>query len=78
VVVTAVLVGFLATGTYARKETVTGWLAPSAGLAEVRALNGGVVAAVGVAPGAWVREEARAPDRESSGQRADKGGPEPP
>jgi multidrug efflux pump subunit AcrA (membrane-fusion protein) len=50
VAVTVLLAGYLASGSYARKETVTGWLAPADGLAEVRA-PGGVVAAVAARAG---------------------------
>lgn len=52
---TVVCLAFLMTATYPRKETVAGWITPAAGLAEVRALNGGVVAAVATRPGDWVR-----------------------
>lgn len=55
VVATGLMVAYLMTGTYARKETVSGWLTPAAGQADVRAVNGGVVAAVAVAPGDWVQ-----------------------
>lgn len=56
VAATGLMVAYLMTGTYARKETVAGWLAPVAGQAEVRAVNGGVVAALAVKPGDWVRQ----------------------
>ena len=48
------LVVFLLTGRMARKETGVGWIVPAAGLSEVRAMNGGVVTAVGVSAGSWV------------------------
>jgi len=47
---------FAATATYARKETVVGWLAPPAGLIRLTARQGGVVAEVLVAEGDFVVE----------------------
>ncbi|WP_298283661.1 HlyD family efflux transporter periplasmic adaptor subunit [Novosphingobium sp.] len=53
VAVIGVLAGavYLATGTYARKETVQGWIVPEAGLSEVYAQRGGVVASLAVTQG---------------------------
>jgi membrane fusion protein len=51
VLVTAAGVSFLALGHYARKETVTGWLAPEAGLAAVHAVRGGAAETVLVRQG---------------------------
>lgn len=51
VLVTAAGASFLAVGHYARKETVTGWLAPEAGLAAVHAVRGGAAEAVLVRQG---------------------------
>ncbi len=50
---------FLATGSYARKETVSGFLAPSVGVSKVFPPRGGLVVAVDVAEGQLV--EAGAP-----------------
>jgi multidrug efflux pump subunit AcrA (membrane-fusion protein) len=46
---------YLALGTYAKKETVAGWIAPEAGLAQVTAVRGGLVAVVAVGQGDFVR-----------------------
>ncbi len=54
----AVVVGgaaFASTATYARRETVAGWLAPEAGLIRVPARQGGVVAQVHVKEGQMLR-----------------------
>lgn len=42
---------FVATASYARKETVAGWLTPSAGLIRLNARQGGVVEAMHVREG---------------------------
>jgi multidrug efflux pump subunit AcrA (membrane-fusion protein) len=55
VITMALAIGYLTTATYARKETVVGWMAPAGGLSEVRALSPGLIAAVGVQPGDWVK-----------------------
>lgn len=47
----ALLVGFLALGTYARKETVGGWLRPERGVIRVEAQSDGVVEALHAAEG---------------------------
>jgi multidrug efflux pump subunit AcrA (membrane-fusion protein) len=46
---------YLSLGTFAKKETVVGWIAPQAGLAQVAAMRGGMVAAVAVTQGDYVR-----------------------
>ena len=46
---------FLAIGTFARKETVAGWVVPAGDLASVSAPRGGLVAAVSVVQGDYVR-----------------------
>jgi membrane fusion protein len=46
---------FAATATYARKETVAGWLTPQAGLIRLTARQGGVVTAIHVEEGQAVR-----------------------
>lgn len=46
---------FLALGQFARKETLAGWIVPEAGLAQVKAMRGGMVAAVAVKQGDYVR-----------------------
>lgn len=46
---------FASTATYARRETVAGWLAPEAGLIRVPARQGGVVAQMHVAEGQMLR-----------------------
>lgn len=48
-------VGFAATASYARKETVSGWLAPQSGLIRVVARQGGVVANIHVREGQVVQ-----------------------
>lgn len=51
-----VLIGvFLSVASFARRETVTGWLAPDAGLVRVSALQGGAVEAVVVTEGQTVK-----------------------
>ena len=45
---------FAATATYARKETVIGWVAPKAGLIRLAARQGGVVSDLGVQEGQMV------------------------
>lgn len=50
------IVAFLALGHYARKETVTGYLAPAAGTARVFAARGGTVTGVHVRQGELVQE----------------------
>lgn len=45
----------LATATYARKETVAGWLTPSSGLIRLSARQGGVIEAIHVAEGQDVK-----------------------
>lgn len=54
VVSVALLFVYLVTARMERKETVVGWLVPTGGLSEVRAMSGGVIAAVGVSAGSFV------------------------
>lgn len=51
VCVVLLAVGFAATASYSRKETVAGWLAPSEGLIRVDARLGGIVEAIHVREG---------------------------
>lgn len=53
-IITAALV-FAALATYARKETVTGWIVPQGGLIRVAARAGGVVEKLAVTEGAQVK-----------------------
>jgi membrane fusion protein len=46
---------YLSLGTFSKKETVMGWVVPQAGLAQVAAMRGGMVAAVAVNQGDYVR-----------------------
>jgi multidrug efflux pump subunit AcrA (membrane-fusion protein) len=55
VVGVATATAFLAIGTFARKETVAGWVVPTGDLASVSAPRGGVVAVVSVVQGDYVR-----------------------
>lgn len=57
--VTALAGIFLATGSFARKVSVVGWVAPAGGAVQVHALKGGLVKDVAVRPGQFV--EANAP-----------------
>ncbi|MFV0333778.1 MAG: HlyD family efflux transporter periplasmic adaptor subunit [Tropicimonas sp.] len=51
VVVVAVTVAFATTATYARMETVVGWVVPEGGLIRVTAQQGGVIESLSVAEG---------------------------
>jgi membrane fusion protein len=51
----SILALFLSTATYARKETVVGWLVPQGGLIRVQARNGGVLEKLVVKEGDAVR-----------------------
>lgn len=55
VLVVIVAVVFAATASYARKETVAGWLTPSGGLIRLEARQGGIVETVLVSEGEIVR-----------------------
>jgi multidrug efflux pump subunit AcrA (membrane-fusion protein) len=46
---------YLSLGTFAKKETVVGWVVPQAGLVQITAMRGGMVAAVAVGQGDYVR-----------------------
>jgi membrane fusion protein len=56
ILIALVLVGsaFVATATYARKETVIGWLTPAEGLIRLQARQGGTVSAIHVIEGQFV------------------------
>jgi membrane fusion protein len=55
IVTTLLMVAVVIFGTYSRKETVSGYLAPTDGIATVYASRGGVVSRVGVSEGDLVR-----------------------
>jgi multidrug efflux pump subunit AcrA (membrane-fusion protein) len=46
---------YLSLGQFARKETVAGWVAPGGGLSDVRIAQAGMIAALSVAQGDFVR-----------------------
>jgi multidrug efflux pump subunit AcrA (membrane-fusion protein) len=46
---------YLTLGQFARKETVAGWVAPSGGLSDVRIAQSGMIAAITVSQGDYVR-----------------------
>jgi membrane fusion protein len=54
-IVVVAAVGFAATASYARKETVAGWVTPKGGLIRLTARQGGLVEAIGVSEGASVK-----------------------
>lgn len=58
VVVLALAAWFASTGTYARKETVLGWLSPEAGMVRAVASRGGVVSELMVSKGDVVERNA--------------------
>jgi membrane fusion protein len=53
-----IAVAFVSTASYARKETVSGWLTPQSGMVRATALRGGVVESVFVEEGQNVIEGA--------------------
>jgi len=54
-IVSVIGVSYLWLGTYARKETVEGWIVPEAGLSQVSTARGGLIALVAVRQGDQVR-----------------------